>query len=122
VVAAVDAALMRTGLTRSDVDWIMPNMVNALMWRNISRELQVSMDKIYLELLADQGHMFGIDALLALEHADRSGRLAAGQRCVLVALGQGAYYQATVVEVMAEPAPTSGAVDRPPATPEGSGS
>jgi 3-oxoacyl-[acyl-carrier-protein] synthase-3 len=102
VAAAVDAALARAGMVRDQVDWIMPHMANAMMWRNICRELRISMDKVYLELLPEQGHTFGVDAVLALQHADRSGRLAAGQRCMLVAVGQGAYFHATLVEVLAQ--------------------
>lgn len=102
VAEAVDTALARAGLARDDIDWIMPHMANAVMWRNICRELRIGLDKVCLELLPDQGHTFGVDALLALRHADRSGRLAVGQRCLLVAIGQGAYFHATVVEVMAE--------------------
>jgi 3-oxoacyl-[acyl-carrier-protein] synthase III len=102
VAAAVDAALDRVGLTRDRVDWIMPHMANAMMWRSICRALRIGMDKVYLELFPEQGHTYGIDALLALQHADRSGQLAPGQRCVLVAVGQGAYFHVTVVEVMAE--------------------
>lgn len=101
--AAVDAALARTGLTRADIDWIMPHMANPMMWRRVSRELGVSLDRIYLAQLGEQGHVFGVDGVLALEHADRAGLLADGARCVLVALAQGAFFQATVVEVMARP-------------------
>ncbi len=102
VAAVVDAALARTGLERSDVDWIMPHMANPMMWRRVSRDLCIPMEKIYLEQLSDQGHVFGVDGLLALAHADRAGRVAPGARCVLVALAQGAFFHATVVEVMAD--------------------
>jgi 3-oxoacyl-[acyl-carrier-protein] synthase-3 len=99
VAAATDAALAIAGLQREDIDWIMPHMANAMLWRSICRELRIGIGKVYLDPLPEQGHMFGIDALLALRHADRAGKLAAGQLCLLVAIGQGAYFHVTVVEV-----------------------
>ena len=41
----------------------------------------------------------GADALMALDHADRAGRLRPGDVCALIAIGQGAYFQALVVSV-----------------------
>ncbi|MEV0156318.1 3-oxoacyl-[acyl-carrier-protein] synthase III C-terminal domain-containing protein [Micromonospora sp. NPDC050686] len=102
VVKVIDAALASAALKRCDVDWIMPHMANAVMWRNVCRALRFDLDKVYLDLLPELGHMFGIDALAALQHADHSGRLVPGQRCLLVAVGQGAFFQATVVEVLPE--------------------
>ncbi|WP_245876797.1 3-oxoacyl-[acyl-carrier-protein] synthase III C-terminal domain-containing protein [Streptomyces uncialis] len=95
----VDAALERTGLRRDEVDWIMPHMSNAFVWRAVGGALGIPMERICLDLLPDQGHLFGVDALTALDHADRTGRLRPGQRCVLAAQGMGAYFQAAVVEV-----------------------
>jgi 3-oxoacyl-[acyl-carrier-protein] synthase-3 len=99
MVGVVDAALRRTGLGRDDVDWIMPHMSNAFVWRAVSSGLGIPMDRVHLDLLPEQGHTFGVDALMALDHAERSGRLKPGQRCVLAAQGMGAYFQAAVVEV-----------------------
>jgi 3-oxoacyl-[acyl-carrier-protein] synthase-3 len=102
VAAVVDSVLSDAGMTREQVDWIMPHGAGALLWRSICRQLHLGIDKVYLDLLPGQGHTFGTDAVLALRHADLSGRLLAGQRCLLVAIGQGAYYRATLVEVVAQ--------------------
>ncbi|MFG2263223.1 3-oxoacyl-[acyl-carrier-protein] synthase III C-terminal domain-containing protein [Streptomyces sp. NPDC048720] len=98
----IDEALRRAGLGRDDVDWIMPHMSNAFVWRAVSGALGIPMDRVHLDLLPEQGHTFGVDALMALDHADRTGRLAPGTRCVLAAQGMGAYFQAAVVEVTEE--------------------
>ncbi|MCK1822341.1 3-oxoacyl-ACP synthase [Streptomyces sp. XM83C] len=95
----IDAAVRQAGLGRDDIDWIMPHMSNAFVWRAVSGALGIPMDHVYLDLLPEQGHTFGVDALMALAHADRTGRLTPGQRCVLAAQGMGAYFQAAVVEV-----------------------
>ncbi|WP_353942651.1 3-oxoacyl-[acyl-carrier-protein] synthase III C-terminal domain-containing protein [Streptomyces sp. HUAS MG91] len=99
MVRVIDEALERAGLGRDDVDWIMPHMSNAFVWRAVAGGLGIPMERVYLDLLPDQGHTFGVDALMALDHADRTGRLEPGRRCVLAAQGMGAYFQAAVVEV-----------------------
>jgi 3-oxoacyl-[acyl-carrier-protein] synthase-3 len=102
VVRAIRRALASTRLDVSDVDVIMPNLCSRLLWQSVCRELGLGIDQVHLDLLGEQGHVFGVDALLSLEHADRTGRLRPGQRCVLVAIGVGAYFQASVVELVEE--------------------
>ena len=92
---SVDAA----GLTMDRVDWVMPHLTSRMFWGRVSRSSGIPKDRICLDLVSELGHNYGADALLALEHADRSGRLRPGDRCVLFAIGQGAYFQSMVVEV-----------------------
>ncbi|WP_189049069.1 3-oxoacyl-[acyl-carrier-protein] synthase III C-terminal domain-containing protein [Micromonospora sonchi] len=108
VVRAIREALAGCGLVPSDVDWILPARCNRFVWQAICRELDLGIDQVHLDLLADQGHIFGLDALLSLAHMDRGGQLRPGDRCVLVAIGQGAYFQASVVEVTPEEDTTDG--------------
>jgi 3-oxoacyl-[acyl-carrier-protein] synthase-3 len=100
MVETLTRAAARAGMCLADLDWIMPQLSNATFWRRFSDVSRIPRERFCLDLLPVQGHTFGADALMALEHADRTGRLAAGQRCALVSLGQGAYFQATVVEVV----------------------
>lgn len=90
----------RAGLNVTDLDWIMPALSSAMLWRNFCRATGVERDRVCLDLLPARGHNYGIDALSALQHADLTGRLRRGDRCALVALGAGAYVQVVVVEVM----------------------
>ncbi|WP_323747715.1 3-oxoacyl-[acyl-carrier-protein] synthase III C-terminal domain-containing protein [Catenulispora rubra] len=92
---AVDAA----GLTMDRIDWVLPHLTSRMFWGKVSRSSGIPKDRICMDLIPELGHNFGADALLALEHADRSGRLRPGDRCVLFAIGQGAYFQSMVVEV-----------------------
>jgi len=87
------------GLTTDQVDWVMPHLSNRMFWGRVSKRSGIPKDRICLDLIPELGHNFGADALIALEHADRSGRLRPGDRCMLVAIGQGAYFQSMVVEV-----------------------
>jgi 3-oxoacyl-[acyl-carrier-protein] synthase-3 len=102
VTTVLREATARVGLGITDLDWIMPDLTNAVFWRNFCRETGFERDRVPLDLLPVRGHNYGIDALSALQHADLTGRLRPGDRCALVALGHGAYFQVVVVEVMGE--------------------
>ncbi|MFI0351072.1 3-oxoacyl-[acyl-carrier-protein] synthase III C-terminal domain-containing protein [Actinomadura sp. 9N407] len=100
VTTVLREAAGRAGLGITDLDWIMPDLTNAVFWRNFCRETGVERDRVPLDLLPVRGHNYGIDALSNLQHADLTGRLRPGDRCALVALGHGAYFQVIVVEVV----------------------
>jgi len=99
-VAVVQQAAAAAGLALADVDWLMPHLSNAMFWRSFSAMSGIPLERICLTLLPEQGHNFGTDALMALARADRDGQLQPGQRCALVALGQGAYVRVIIVEIM----------------------
>lgn len=102
VATVLQEATDRAGLRVTDLDWIMPDLTSAVFWRNFCRAAGVERDRVRLDLLPVRGHNYGIDALSALQHADLTGRLRDGDRCALIALGPGAYFQAVLVEVIGE--------------------
>jgi 3-oxoacyl-[acyl-carrier-protein] synthase-3 len=102
VLDTLTSAVKSAGLTLDDVDRFMPHLSNAMFWRGFCGQTDLPLAKFCLDLLPEQGHTFGADALMALDRADRTGRLATGQRCALISLGQGAYFQVVVVEVEEE--------------------
>ena len=87
------------GLGTDQIDWVMPHLSNRMFWRTFSSRSGIARERICLDLLPEQGHTFGADSLMALEHADRTGRLRPGDRCALISIGQGAYFQTVIVEV-----------------------
>jgi 3-oxoacyl-[acyl-carrier-protein] synthase III len=102
VATVLHEAAARAGLRVTDLDWIMPNLTNALFWRNFCRAAGVDRDRVCLDLLPLRGHNYGIDALLALQHADLAGRLRHGDRCALIAIGVGAYVEVVILQVTGE--------------------
>ena len=100
VVHSVRGAARAAGLELEQLDWVMPHLSNRTMWRGFSNDAGFAWDRICLDLIAERGHNYGTDALMALEHADRTGRLSPGDRCALVAVGQGMYIQTLIVEVL----------------------
>jgi 3-oxoacyl-[acyl-carrier-protein] synthase-3 len=99
VADTVRRAAASAGMECGDLDWVMPHLSNRMFWSAFSRETGIAKDRICLELIPERGHNFGGDALMALEHADSAGRLRPGDRCALVSLALGAYFQAVIVEV-----------------------
>jgi 3-oxoacyl-[acyl-carrier-protein] synthase-3 len=95
-------ALARAGLSGADVDWVMPQASAAMSWRAFARRLGIEPARVCIDLIPAGGHTFGVDALVALANAERGGLLGPGDRCLLVAIGDGAYFQAAVVEVTAD--------------------
>jgi 3-oxoacyl-[acyl-carrier-protein] synthase III len=98
-IGTVRRAAADAGLELEQIDWLMPHLSNRMLWTGFSRQSGFPWERICLDLLPDRGHNFGTDALMALEHAEGTGRLRPGDRCALVAIGAGAYAQAVVVEV-----------------------
>lgn len=98
-VATVGRAAAAAGLELAELDWVLPHLSNRMFWRTFSGESGIPLDRICLDLMSERGHNFGTDALMALAHADRTGRLRPGDRCALVSIGQGAYFQSLIVEV-----------------------
>ncbi len=88
------------GLTADQLDWIMPHLSNRMFWRAFASESGIPSARICLDLMAERGHNYGTDALMSLEHADQAGRLRPGDRCALVSIGQGAYFQSVIIEVV----------------------
>jgi 3-oxoacyl-[acyl-carrier-protein] synthase-3 len=103
MLATAEAAVAVAGMSLSGLRWLMPHHNNALFWHSFSKAADFDSKRIHLDLLPKLGHTFGVDALLALNHADGEGLLEPGDRVLLTSIGQGAYFQAAVVEVMDVP-------------------
>ncbi len=99
-VAVLRRAAAAAGLGLQDLDWVMPHLSNAMFWRTFCSVSGIARERICLALLPEQGHNFGADALMALGRADSDGQLRPGQRCALIALGQGAYMRVIIVEIL----------------------
>lgn len=102
VLDTVRRAAAAAGLGMADIDWVLPHLNNRMFWRTFSIETGIARERICLDLMSERGHSFGADALMAMEHADRAGRLRPGDHCALIAIGQGAYFQAMIVEYLGD--------------------
>lgn len=95
-------AVSAAGMSVDELDWVLPHLSNRMFWGSVSRTTGIPKEKVLLDLIPLRGHNFGADALMALEHADRTDRLRPGDRCALVSVAEGAYYHTAIVEVEEE--------------------
>ena len=94
-VAAAEGALGRSGLKMEDVGFLCALHMKRSMHEALLETLGVPAERtVYLD---DTGHMSGVDPLLALDRAARSGLLAAGEIVLLLAAGTGYTWAASVL-------------------------
>ncbi|HEY2542669.1 MAG TPA: 3-oxoacyl-ACP synthase [Gaiellaceae bacterium] len=93
--AAARGALERSGAGLEDIGYLCGIHMKPSMHRALLAELGV--DESRAAYLDDTGHMSGVDPLLALDRAARSGQLADGELVLLLAAGTGYTWAASVV-------------------------
>jgi 3-oxoacyl-[acyl-carrier-protein] synthase-3 len=88
--------LAANGLTRDDIDLFVLHQANGRILSAVAEGLGVEPDRV-LDVIADIGNTSAASIPLALAQAQRDGRLAAGDRVLLGAVGAGFTWGATVV-------------------------
>jgi len=86
---AVQGAIERAGLAVADIALILPHNVNVIAWRRVCRRLDFPLERVVLDNIATQAHIFCADAFINYQTAVETGRLKRGDRYVLAAAGQG---------------------------------
>jgi 3-oxoacyl-[acyl-carrier-protein] synthase-3 len=94
-VRAAEGALERSGLSLTDVSYLCGIHMKPSMHRALLDAL--GLDESRAAYLDDTGHMSGVDPMLALDRAARSGVLADGDVVLLLAAGTGYTWAASVV-------------------------
>jgi 3-oxoacyl-[acyl-carrier-protein] synthase-3 len=97
----VTEALARAGRCLDDLSLLIPHQAN---WRIIEaamHKLPLAPEKVLVNI-DRYGNTSSASVLLALEEADRCGRLRAGDTVVLTAFGAGLTWAAVALEVMGE--------------------
>ncbi|MDN5344314.1 MAG: 3-oxoacyl-[acyl-carrier-protein] synthase [Clostridia bacterium] len=89
-------ALEQAGLTRADVDFLIPHQANIRIIEAATKRLGLAPEKVYVNLHR-YGNMSSASIPVALDEACREGRLHRGDRVVLVAFGAGLTWGAAVL-------------------------
>ncbi len=97
------AAVGKAGWTQDDVDLIVPHQANIRIIEAVAKGLDISMDKIYVNL-DRYGNTSAASVPIALAEAVNEGRLAVGDKLVFVAFGAGFTSGAVAMEWTADPA------------------
>ena len=96
--SVMEEALVDTGLTSADIDWVVPHQANARILDATARKLNLPPEKVIVTV--DQhANTSAASVPLALDQAVRDGRIKHGELVVLEAMGGGFTWGAAVVRM-----------------------
>lgn len=84
----LDELLAEGGLTREQIDWVIPHHASRLAMEHLSRRLGFAAHKV-VDIFAEHGNQVAASLPTALDIALRDGRIQAGQRLLLLGSGAG---------------------------------
>jgi 3-oxoacyl-[acyl-carrier-protein] synthase-3 len=86
------------GLRADDVALIVPHNVSLRSWQILLPLLGLSVDRLFADNIAANGHVIAADNFINLQDARDAGRLAAGDRLLLFNFGFGAHWAGLLLE------------------------
>ncbi|MEK6747656.1 MAG: beta-ketoacyl-ACP synthase III [Pseudomonadota bacterium] len=84
----VDETLSANGLSKADIDWLVPHQANIRIINATAKKLQISMDRV-VTTVAHHGNTSAASIPLALDVAVRDGRIKRGETILFEAFGGG---------------------------------
>ncbi len=84
----VDETLDHNGMSKSDIDWLIPHQANIRIIKATARKLRMSMDHVVVTV-DEHGNTSAASVPLALDEAVRGGRIKRGEILLLEAFGGG---------------------------------
>lgn len=93
----VDQILEDSGLSKNDVDWLVPHQANERIIAATAKKLDMPMSKVVLTL-PHHGNTSAASVPLALDAAVRDGRIKRGELLLLEAFGAGFVWGAALVK------------------------
>lgn len=91
------SAIEQAGLDISDVSLVIPHQANIRIIQGLAKRLHADMDKVVVNI-EKYGNTSSASIPIALDEANRAGRINAGDKVLMVAFGSGLIWGATVVE------------------------
>ena len=89
-------AIARAGLTEDDIDCFIPHQANLRIIETIAGKLQIPMERFFVNLTS-YGNTSAAAVAIALDEAQRSGRVKSGDHILMVVFGGGLTWASTVV-------------------------
>jgi 3-oxoacyl-[acyl-carrier-protein] synthase-3 len=93
---ATDAVLERAGLTKQDIDLLIPHQANYRIIESAMKRLGLTSDKVYVNL-QHYGNTSSASIPVALDEAYRAGKIQEGDVVILVGFGAGLTWGATAI-------------------------
>jgi 3-oxoacyl-[acyl-carrier-protein] synthase III len=84
----VDETLEANGLTKDDIDWLIPHQANIRIIQATARKLDLPMERVIVTV-AEHGNTSSASIPLAFDQAVRDGRIQRGQTLLMEAFGGG---------------------------------
>lgn len=94
--SVVDEALKANGLSKKDIDWLVPHQANLRILSSTAKKLSLSQDQVVITV-DRHANTSAASVPLALDEAVRDGRIKAGQLILLEAMGGGFTWGAALV-------------------------
>lgn len=94
--ATTEAALEKAGLGASDINWVIPHQANLRIIRATAEKLGIAMDQVVVTV-EDQGNTSAASIPLAIDAANRAGKLRKNDIVVVEAIGGGLAWGAAVL-------------------------
>ncbi len=92
----VDQTLVKSGLQKSDIDWLIPHQANSRIIEATAKRLNLSMDRVILTV-AEHGNTSAGSVPLALDYALKQGKIKHGEVLMLEAFGAGLAWGSVLV-------------------------
>ncbi|MDQ5768185.1 beta-ketoacyl-ACP synthase III [Thiothrix subterranea] len=93
----VDETLEANGMTKADVDWLVPHQANIRIIQATAKKLDMSMDHVVVTI-ESHGNTSAASVPLALDTAVRDGRIKRGEIILLEAFGGGFTWGSALVK------------------------
>jgi len=93
---AVDEVLLKAGLTKADVDFVVPHQANDRIISAVAKKLEIPKEKFFINI-DRYGNMSAASIGVALYEAVKAGQIKKGQTVVLVTFGAGLVAGANLV-------------------------
>lgn len=93
----VDETLEANGLSRSDIDWLIPHQANLRIIQATARKLDLPMERVVVTVQT-HGNTSSASIPLAFDQAVRDGRIKRGQTLLMEAFGGGFTWGSTLIK------------------------
>jgi 3-oxoacyl-[acyl-carrier-protein] synthase-3 len=94
----ITETLAKASLTMDDVAWVVPQNMNRRAWQILARLLRLDLERVYFDPLPEVAHVISGDPVINLKRLEQSGRIAPGDRLLLIMAGYGLNWQSVILE------------------------
>ncbi|HSW69751.1 MAG TPA: 3-oxoacyl-[acyl-carrier-protein] synthase III C-terminal domain-containing protein [Gammaproteobacteria bacterium] len=91
-------AINKAGLKKEQINLIIPHNVNIPSWKRVADNINIPLEKIYLENIKKYSHCFGSDTFINYVSAKNESKFNSGDYYLMATVGLGATFAAAVFQ------------------------